>query len=211
MFISFEGLDGCGKSTQLQLLAAALEQQGQKVLVTREPGGTPLGVRLRAALLDVNEQVEPLAELLLYAADRAQHVATVLRPALATGKIVLSDRYADSTVAYQGAGRAFSPEIISQVVTLATGGLKPDLTIILDIPAQESLVRTRRRGANGAQPDRLDSEHADFHVRVREEFLAIAAREPERVRVFDGTLPIKQIAAQISQLVVSKLTGKAHA
>ena len=131
-FITFEGIDGSGKSTQMRLLVNSLRYQGFDVLATREPGGTPVGLRLRSALLDAQEQVDPLTELLVFAADRAQHVRRVLRPALKAGQIVLSDRYADATKAYQGAGRGFSAELISEIVQLATEGLIPDLTLLLD-------------------------------------------------------------------------------
>jgi len=129
-FITFEGIDGCGKSTQLRLLANELRGRALDVVATREPGGTTLGQKLRAALLDVQEKVEPLAELLVFAADRAHHVRTLVQPALAANKIVLSDRYADATVAYQGAGRGFSPELIDEIIQLATEGLMPDLTLL---------------------------------------------------------------------------------
>src|SRR6266496_1237973 len=138
-FITFEGIDGCGKSTQLRLLASALRLQGLEVVTTREPGGTTLGQRLRAALLDVDEQVDPLAELLVFAADRAQHVRQQLRPALKTNHVVLSDRYADATVAYQGAGRGFDRKLIDEIVKLATEGLKPDLTLISDLSVPEPI------------------------------------------------------------------------
>src|SRR5512141_391334 len=126
VFITFEGIDGCGKSTQLRLLASELRVRGVNVVTTREPGGTTLGKRLRAALLDAQEEVDPLTELLVFAADRAQHVRRKVRPALESGAVVISDRYADATVAYQGAGRGFSPELISEIVQLATEGLVPD-------------------------------------------------------------------------------------
>src|SRR5213075_2336865 len=144
-FITFEGIDGCGKSTQLRLLSGELRVRGLDVVTTREPGGTTLGQKLRAALLDVQEQVDPLAELLVFAADRAQHVRSLLLPALAANKVVLSDRYADATVAYQGSGRGFKPELIKEIVQLATGGLTPDLTLLFDLTVAESTVRTRRR------------------------------------------------------------------
>src|SRR5229473_4183673 len=153
-FITFEGIDGCGKSTQLRLLASQLRVRNLDVITTREPGGTALGQRLRAALLDVEEQVDPLAELLVFAADRAQHVRTQLLPALETNHVVLSDRYADATVAYQGAGRGFDPKLIRQIVQLATGGLRPDLTLIFDLSVAESSTRTKRR-AQSKQKDRL--------------------------------------------------------
>src|ERR671911_174681 len=147
-FITFEGIDGSGKSTQLRLLANFLTSKNCNPLLTREPGGTPVGNKLRAALLDAHEEVDPLAELLVFAADRAQHVRRVLRPALEAGQVVFSDRYADATAAYQGAGRGFSPELISQIVDLATEGLKPDLTLLFDLPIDESTNRTARRSTS---------------------------------------------------------------
>jgi dTMP kinase len=187
IFITFEGIDGSGKSTQMRLLAEALRQQGLEVLTTREPGGTPLGQRLRAALLDVDEHVDPLAELLVFAADRAQHVRTVLRPAIDQGQVVFSDRYADATVAYQGAGRGFDKKLIDEIVTLATDGLTPDLTLLFDLPVAECVARTRRRHENKNTGDRLDSEDIEFHSRVRDAYLRIAAAEPERVRIIDAS------------------------
>src|SRR6476660_2932292 len=176
-FITFEGIEGCGKSTQLRLLASELRVRGLKIVATREPGGTTLGQRLRAALLDVDEQVDPLAELLVFAADRAHHVRTLLRPALETSQIVLSDRYADATVAYQGAGRGFEPELIQEIVQLATGGLRPDLTLLFDLSVAESAVRTRKRVQN-KRTDRLDKEDVEFHTRVRNAYLEIAKAAP---------------------------------
>src|SRR6185295_16580785 len=185
VFITFEGIDGCGKSTQLRLLASELRVRGLEVVATREPGGTTLGQKLRAALLDVQERVDPLAELLVFAADRAQHVRTVLRPALAEDKVIISDRYADATVAYQGSGRGFQPELIQQIVQLATDGLTPDLTLLFDLSVAESAVRTRRRVA-AKRSDRLDSEKVEFHERVREAYLEIARANPNRVRMIDA-------------------------
>jgi dTMP kinase len=184
-FITFEGIDGCGKSTQLRLLASELRVRGFEIVTTREPGGTRLGQRLRAALLDVEEQVDPLAELLVFAADRAHHVRTLLLPALEAGRIVLSDRYADATVAYQGAGRGFKPELIREIVQLATGGLMPDLTLLFDLSVAESTMRTRRRVAS-KNSDRLDSEDAEFHTRVRNAYIEMAKAEPERFRLIDA-------------------------
>jgi len=155
ILITFEGIDGSGKSTQLRLLASHLRMNGSEVVVTREPGGTPLGLRLRAALLDAQEQVDPLTELLVFAADRAQHVRRLLRPALELGHIVLSDRYADATIAYQGAGRGFSPQLIKQMVDLATDGLRPDLTLLFDLPVADCLARTSRHTSGNNQEDRL--------------------------------------------------------
>ncbi|HET7112570.1 MAG TPA: dTMP kinase, partial [Pyrinomonadaceae bacterium] len=184
-FITFEGIDGSGKSTQLRLLNNFLRASGWTPLVTREPGGTPVGLRLRAALLDAKEEVDPLTELLVFAADRAQHVRRVIRPALEAGHVVISDRYADATIAYQGAGRGFPPQLIAEIVYLATEGLKPDLTVLFDVSIEESTNRTTRRStgknsANKAGRDRLDIEDAAFHTRVREAYLLIAGAEPER-------------------------------
>ena len=201
VFITFEGIDGCGKSTQLRLLASELRVRGLEVLTTREPGGTTLGQRLRAALLDVQGQVDPLAELLVFAADRAQHVRTVLRPALAENKIVMSDRYADATVAYQGSGRGFKPELISEIVQLATEGLTPDLTLLFNLSVSESAVRTRRRVA-AKNTDRLDSENVEFHERVRQAYLEIARSDPQRVQVVDARGSAQETHALVMDIVI---------
>jgi dTMP kinase len=208
-FITFEGIDGSGKSTQLRLLNNFLRANGWQPLVTREPGGTPVGVRLRAALLDASEEVDPLTELLVFAADRAQHVRRVIRPALESGLVVISDRYADATVAYQGAGRGFPPELIAAIVQLATEGLKPDLTVLFDVSIEESTSRTTRRStgksSNKAGRDRLDIEDAEFHSRVRDAYLQIARAEPERVKVVDASGPVEQTQERVKELVVSFL------
>jgi len=208
-FITFEGIDGCGKSTQLRMLASELRLRGHEVVSTREPGGTPLGVRIRQLLLDAEEQVDTLAELLLYAADRAQHVRTHVRPALDSGHVVLSDRYADATVAYQGAGRGFPAELVSELVTLATGGLMPNLTLIFDLPVDESQRRQARRSSKGEKRDRLDAEDAAFHTRVRDAYLRIAAAEPERVRVIDAAGSVQETQGQVMRLVMPFLEGRA--
>ena len=203
-FITFEGIDGSGKSTQMRMLASELRLRGLEVVTTREPGGTSLGKRVRNVLLDLQEQVDPLAELLLYAADRAQHVRTLLRPALESGHLVLSDRYADATVAYQGAGRGFPPETIEEVVHLATGGLKPDLTLIFDLSVAECTTRARRRAHNG-QVDRLDTEDAAFYTRVRNAYLQIAEAEPERVRLVDASGSIDETHSRVMEIVMTFL------
>jgi dTMP kinase len=208
VFITFEGIDGSGKSTQLRLLAQWFGARGEQALVTREPGGTPLGKKIRAALLDIDGVVDPLAELLLYAADRAQHVNTVLRPSLAAGEVVLSDRYADATVAYQGAGRQFPPQLIARVVEIATGGLKPDLTLLFDLPVAMGLARTLRRGDVEAQPDRLDSEDVAFHERVRRAYLDLAAAEPGRVRLVDAAGAAEEIQTWVRALVTDFLATR---
>jgi dTMP kinase len=201
-FITFEGIDGCGKSTQMRMLASELRLRGLEVVTTREPGGTPLGTRVRKLLLDTDEQVDPLAELLLYAADRAQHVRTLVRPALDSGHFVLSDRYADATTAYQGAGRGFPPELISELIALATGGLMPDLTLIFDLTVDESQRRAQRRVRKGILQDRLDAEDAAFHTRVRDAYLKIAAAEPERVRVVDASGSVQETHSQVMRIVM---------
>jgi dTMP kinase len=213
-FITFEGIDGSGKSTQLRLLNNFLQANGYKPLITREPGGTPVGLRLRAALLDATEEVDPLTELLVFAADRAQHVRRVIRPALAAGQIVISDRYADATVAYQGAGRGFSPELISEIVQLATEGLKPDLTVLFDLGIEESTTRTTRRSTGKSSHksgrDRLDIEDAEFHARVRDAYLQIARAEPERVKLVDSSGPVDVTHEQVKEIVVTFLKSRGH-
>lgn len=206
-FITFEGIDGCGKSTQLRLLASELRVRGLEVVTTREPGGTTLGRRLRAALLDVQEQVDPLAELLVFAADRAQHVRALLMPALASNKIVLSDRYADATVAYQGSGRGFKPELIEEIVELATSGLSPGLTLLFDLSVAESAVRTRRR-TKAKHNDRLDREDVEFHTRVRNAYLEIAKANPDRIRLIDARGSVNETHVTVMNIVMPFLEGK---
>lgn len=194
--ITFEGIDGCGKSTQMRLLEQYLTERGVPVVSTREPGGTELGRKVRSALLDGGKgSVEPLAELLLYAADRAQHVRQVIMPALAEGKIVLSDRFYDATTVYQGYARGFDLKLVNQLNELATGGLKPDLTLLFDLEVEIGLKRTRRRGdatSAAARPDRLDQEPAEFHERVRKAYLEVAAREPQRFRIIPSSGPVDE-------------------
>ena len=210
-FITFEGIDGSGKSTQLRLLGNFLRANGCDPLLTREPGGTALGVRLRAALLDAMEEVDPLTELLVFAADRAQHVRRVLRPALKAGKVVISDRYADATVAYQGAGRGFPPELISQIVQLATEGLKPDLTLLFDLSIAESTSRTARRiTGRSSGRDRLDIEKDDFHTRVRDAYLQIALAEPERVKLIDTSGPVEHTQQHLREIIIPFLQSRGH-
>jgi len=214
-FITFEGIDGSGKSTQLRLLNNYLRAHGCNALVTREPGGTTLGLRLREALLDALEEVDPLTELLVFAADRAQHVRRKLLPALEDGAVVISDRYADATVAYQGAGRGFTPTLIAQIVQLATEDLKPHLTLLFDVSITESINRTTRRssGKNAAVKggrDRLDIEDAEFHKRVRDAYLKIAAAEPERVKVIDSSGPVEQTHERVKQVIVPFLSSRGH-
>lgn len=207
-FITFEGIDGCGKSTQMRLLASWLRMRGIEVVTTREPGGTPLGKRLRTVLLDPQIEVDPLAELLLFAADRAQHVRTLLRPAIDSGSIVLSDRYADATAAYQGAGRNFTPSMIAEVIGLATGGLKPDLTLLFDLPVAECLSRTVRRSDAENKTDRLDAEDAAFHTRVRNAYLEMAAAEPDRFRLINASGSINETHEIVVDVVLPFLESR---
>ena len=214
-FITFEGIDGSGKSTQLRLLNNFLLTRGCHVLLTREPGGTKLGLRLRAALLDALQEVDPLTELLVFAADRAQHVRRVLIPALEKGEVVISDRYADATVAYQGAGRGFSPELVAQIVQLATGGLKPDLTLLSDVSIDDATARTTRRStgksSSRSDRDRLDIEDAEFHARVRDAYLRLAAAEPKRVKVIDTSGPVERTHQRVREVILSFLEARGHA
>lgn len=209
-FITFEGIDGCGKSTQMRMVASKLRVRGLDVVTTREPGGTPLGKRIRTVLLDPQTEVDPLTELLLFAADRAQHVRTLLRPAIAAGDIVFSDRYADATAAYQGAGRDFTPKVINDVITLATEGLKPDLTLIFDLPVAECLARTIRRTEGENRTDRLDAEDAAFHTRVRNAYMQLAADEPDRVRIIDASGSINETHGKVIDVVFPFLESRGH-
>ncbi|GAA5167088.1 dTMP kinase [Ornithinimicrobium tianjinense] len=196
LFVAFEGGDGAGKSTQSGLLGAWLERQGYAVRHTREPGGTELGRQIRELLLHGEDgSVSPRAEALLFAADRAHHVASLVRPALEQGEVVLTDRYLDSSVAYQGAARALGHEEVRELSLWAVEGLVPDLTVLLDVPAE--LGRERR----GEVHDRLEREADDFHDRVRRGFLDLAAREPGRYLVVDATRPAEEIAATVAARV----------
>jgi dTMP kinase len=183
--------------------------RGLEVVSTREPGGTTLGKLIRNLLLDPQMEVDPLAELLLFAADRAQHVRTLLRPAIESGSIVLSDRYADATAAYQGAGRNFTPAMITEVIRIATGGLKPDLTLIFDLAVAEGLSRTHRRTTEtDDRKDRLDAEDAAFHTRVRNAYLQLARDEPERVRVIDAGGSITETHDRVIEVVIPFLDSR---
>ena len=200
LFLTIEGGDGSGKSTQSALLAAWLEAQGRTVLLTREPGGTDFGLEVRDLVLHWHGDISPRAEALLYAADRAHHIATKVRPALDRGEIVLQDRYLDSSVAYQGAGRVLEPDEIRNLSLWATEGLLPDLTILLDL--DESLGRDRLK--ERTKYDRLEAEEQDFHARVREGYHALAAAEPDRFLVLDAAGSLDSLASAIRERV-SKL------
>lgn len=204
-FITFEGLDGSGKSTQLRIIAGDLRKRGLDLITTQEPGGTPLGRRLREAFLDTEETVAPMTELLLFAADRAQHCEFLIKPSLAAGRIVISDRYADATIAYQGGGRGFDREIVLEVVRLATGGLKPDLTLFFDISVETALIRLSARAETEGLPNRMDLEAAEFYKRVRDTYIEIAAAEPERFRIIDANGSIEETHSLASGLINSFL------
>ena len=201
LFITLEGGDGSGKSTQSARLTGWLTDAGRTVVVTREPGGTSLGLELRDIVLHRRGEIAPRSEALLYAADRAHHVATVVRPALERGEIVVQDRYIDSSVAYQGAGRVLDGAEVRGISLWATEGLLPDLTILLDLPEADG----RDRMAERTKYDRLEAEKGDFHARVREGYLALAAAEPERFLVLDAREPIDAIAAAIRERVSTLL------
>ena len=199
-FIVFEGGEGAGKSTQSRALADYLEARGHRVRRTREPGGTPAAEAIRAVLLDpANTGLDDRAEALLFAAARGDHAARVIRPALAAGDIVISDRYLDSSVAYQGVARDLGAERVADLSLWATGGLVPDLTIVLDVDPAVGLARV-------VGPDRLESEPVEWHRRVRQAFLEIAAAAPDRYLVLDGTRPVEDLAVGIAT-VVSDLVG----
>jgi dTMP kinase len=202
LFITFEGIDGVGKSTQANLLQQYLEQLGHTVIRTLEPGGTELGQEIRNLLLHRKGHVAPRAEALLYAADRAHHVATKIRPALAAGQVVISDRYFDSSVAYQGAGRELSTQEVRQISLWAVENLLPQLTVLLDLDA---VTARGRRDSTGTEPDRLEREKIEFFEATREAFLELARNEPERFLVIDASQTVEQMQAQIRSRVNSIL------
>ena len=203
LFVTFEGGDGSGKSTQLELLAAWLDEQGVSYIVTREPGGTDVGEQLRDIILHRRGFLAPRAEALLYAADRAHHVHTVVRPALAEGKVVIQDRYFDSSVAYQGAGRVLAEDEVRELSLWATERLVPDLTVVLDVPAD--VLRARRMSTRTVY-DRLEAEADDFHERVRDAYHRLATAEPRRFLEIDGQRPPGEIH-QVIRTRVSELLG----
>lgn len=202
LWVTLEGGDGAGKTTQAALLQAWLEESGRAVVRTREPGGTELGVLVREIVLHHRGEIAPRAEALLYAADRAHHVETWVRPALERGDVVIQDRYLDSSVAYQGAGRVLDAGEIRDLSLWATDGSLPDVTVLLDLDPD----RARGRLDADEKPfDRLESEKSEFHTRVREAFLSLAAAEPQRFIVIDASLPVAEIAAEIRSRVTAVL------
>jgi dTMP kinase len=199
LFIAFEGGDGAGKSTQARLLAESLQAQGHRVLRTREPGGTPIGEKLRSLVLDHGQgEIDARSEALIFAASRAAHAVQVLRPALAAGEIVVTDRYIDSSVAYQGAGRSLGTERIRELNDWATDGLWPDLTVLLDVTPEQG---RRRRTAGQAAEDRLESEPDDFHAKIQQAFMDRADASPGRYLVLDAAEPAEDLAVAVLRRV----------
>ncbi|MGD8435974.1 MAG: dTMP kinase [Syntrophobacterales bacterium] len=205
MFVSFEGIEGCGKTTQVELLATFLSQRGIPHLVTREPGGTRLGELIRKMLLDPgNNEMEPLTELFLYAADRAQHVAQVIRPALKARQWLICDRFADATTVYQGYARDQDLVFIQQLNQWATQGLWPNLSLLLDCPVEVGLNRARRRIENSAlegREDRFEQQALTFHQKVRDGYLELAAQHPERFKILDATMELERLHEEIVTIV----------
>lgn len=201
--ITFEGPEGAGKSTQLKLLAAYLREKGFEVIVTREPGGTPLAEHLRSIVkaFEGEEKLHATTELLLIEAARSQHVREVIRPALAAGKMVLCDRYLDSTAAYQGGGRSFDAKTIDLLNDLAVAECVPDLTLLLDLSPEAGLSRTSKRVETQFEHDRFEEENLEFHRQVRESYLAIAERNPERIRVLAADRPVPEIFNEVRKWI----------
>jgi dTMP kinase len=209
VFVTFEGIEGSGKSTQIKLLTKALEAAGKTVTVTREPGGSGLGKTLRSILLSMESRnLDSRAELFLYLADRAQHVAEVIRPAQDAGQVVLCDRFADSTVAYQGYGRGLDVTLLTRLNETAVGGAWPQLTLLLDLDPEQGLRRALARNlkaGTGVTEGRFEAENLDFHTRVRDGYLALAALHPERFVTLDATEDVPAVAQAIWNAVKSRL------
>jgi dTMP kinase len=206
-FITIEGIEGSGKTSQASALAQALRDEGRSVQLTHEPGGTSVGEALRAIFLDPTIQLAASAELLLVLADRAQHVNLLLKPALERGEVVISDRYSDSTIAYQGYGRGLDLARVQKLNAFASDGLMPDRTIVLDCPVELGLARARRRSAGVGAPDRFEAAALEFHRRVREGFCQLARLNPQRIRLIDSSGDRAQVHAQIMAVAREALTG----
>ncbi|UCF78672.1 MAG: dTMP kinase [Candidatus Eiseniibacteriota bacterium] len=204
--VTFEGVEGCGKTTQAELLRDELKKHGHRVVMTREPGGTEIGERIRQILLDRDlGAMEPLTELFLYLAARAQNVQELIRPALREGAIVICDRFADASLAYQGSGREIGPSRVEELNRIATFGTQPDYTVLLDVPVEVGMERKSAGAAGAAERDRIEREELDFHSRVREGYLSLAQEFPERVEVFDGTRAAAELATEISGRITRML------
>ncbi len=195
LFITFEGPDGCGKTTQMKLLAEYLEKKGEEVVLTREPGGKGLGEKVREILLNYDGEVSDRCESFLFLADRAQNIDIIVNPAVKAGKIVLCDRHIDSTVAYQGYGRGLDIERINMLNNLATNGKKPDLTFVFDVDVETSMKRV------GKEKDRMESAGVEFHNRVRQGYLELAKQEPNRIKVIDATKSIEEIHDEVINIL----------
>lgn len=204
-FITFEGSEGCGKTTQIEALAKALEAEGKTVLITREPGGTVIGEKIRNLLQDPSHEnaISDMTELLLFSASRAELIASRIQPALERGEIVICDRFYDSTYVYQGLGRAIDMKIVEQLNQITVGPLKPDLTILLDLDAKIGIERAKSR--QSGELDRIENESLDFFEAVREGYLALAKKETERFKIIDGLLSVDEIKAIIWETVENKL------
>jgi len=205
LFVSFEGIEGTGKTIQSRLLYEYLVKNGYNVILTEEPGGTRIGLKIRNVLLSVeNKEITPVTELLLYNASRAQHLKELILPALNEGGIVITDRFSDSTVAYQGYGRGIDSKLIDSLERMVTEGLKPDITLLLDLDAETGLLRNK--GIN--KTDRLELEDLKFHKKVRDGYLQIAAREPERIKLIDGSGSIEEIQRKVIDIVTSCIKSR---
>lgn len=213
-FISFEGIEGSGKTTQIQLLTDVLTRNGYTTLLTREPGGTVISEKIRSILLDsANSGMSPIAELLLYGASRNQHVREVIQPALEAGKVVLCDRYADATTAYQGAARQIPEKIIEEIHRIATEGIWPGLTILIDLPTKIGLMRANKRNAldpTALGLDRFEREQLSFHERVRLGYLEIAKKEPNRIAVVNGEQSVEELHKEILTAIKARLSSIAN-
>ncbi len=202
VFITFEGMDGCGKSTQMRRLAKRLAASGREVIETAEPGGTQIGSKIRSILLDsTNTELSPHAELLLYFAARAQNVDELILPALERGSIVLSDRFTDSSLAYQGCGRGLGAETVLALDRIACRGLKPDLTLLIDIDLATSQARAEARNRRSQRTDRMEEQTAVFYKKVRDAYAALAAAEPDRFRIIDGRADYESVEKNIWEIV----------
>ena len=205
LFVSFEGIEGTGKTIQSRLLYEYLVKNGYNVILTEEPGGTRIGLKIRDVLLSVeNKEITPVTELLLYNASRAQHLKELILPALNEGGIVITDRFSDSTVAYQGYGRGIDSKLIDSLERMVTEDLKPDITLLLDLDAETGLLRNK--GIN--KTDRLELEDLKFHKKVRDGYLQIAAREPERIKLIDGSGSIEEIQRKVIDIVTSCIKSR---
>jgi dTMP kinase len=209
LFLTFEGPEGSGKSTQLRILAARLREMGREVLETAEPGGTPIGLQIRRVLLDSkNQELCPTAELLLNFASRAQNVDQTIVPALSKGWIVVCDRFTDSTVVYQGAGRGLGSEVVYDVDRIACRGLVPDLTLLIDIDTETGLARAHRRNRETAGVEtRFDDQDVNFHRKVRDAYHQLASEEPRRIRMIDGGRPENEVAQDVWESVQPMLSA----